>query len=494
MLGKTSIKKILLLSPPSIVKQSWSEDVGSFPLGLAYIAAVLKQNNFEVEILDCFIEGFFNRQKMDNQLMRIGMSDDEIIETVIRRAPDLIGISIPFSCQISSALHINSLIKKINRDIITVAGGNHVNAAPKSIGHNTFDWIIIGEGEYQLLNLIKAINNKNTRNGSINAICVSDGISDNHVNTKTDFIEDLDSLPFPQYRLLSLEKYWNARGGRRWINMIATRGCPYNCVFCSIHTIMGRKVRYRSVNNVLKEIAFLKQEFGIEQIFFEDDNLTSNMKWAKELFNKILQENFGLEIFFRNGIRADRVDLELLKLMKRAGVKRVWFAPESGSQKTLDNIIKKKMRLEDCENAIRMAKNVGLDVTCFLVIGFPEETMEDVKQTINYGRKLKKLGCNSIWISCAVPYPGTELFANCVKRGIISGENIDYQRLSTMDSVIHNEYFTAKELKQIRDQAMHQLNRRGLKDIFKAIQRTLMLFVSDPLLLLKRFCRKISLN
>ena len=485
MSEKSAIKKVLLINPPAVVKPSRLEDLGAFPLGLAYIAATLEAGGLEVEILDCFIEGFDEQRAMENGLIRIGISDEAIIAAVARSAPDLAGVSIPFSCLLSSALHVNALIKKANPEIITAAGGAHVSAAPESLEGGGFDHIIAGEGEYRLLNLIKTINSAEA------------GADDDVINTASmnadsalihphDFIENLDSLPFPAYHLLPLEKYWRARGNRRWVNMIATRGCPHNCVFCSIHNVMGKKVRYRSVENVLQEVLLLRRQFGVDEIFFEDDNLTLNMQWAKELFVRIIRENLGLKIFFRNGIRADRVDMELLGLMKKAGVRQVWFAPESGSQETLDRIIKKRMKLEDCEDAIRMAKSAGLEVACFLVIGFPEETLEDVRKTIQYGRRLKQLGCDYIWVSCAMPYPGTELFAQCLKKGIIREDQIDYQSMATTDAIIGNEWFSVEEIKRIRDQAMRELNRPGVKEIFKAVRRAAVLLFTDPLFLMKK--------
>ena len=210
------------------------------------------------------------------------------------------------------------------------------------------------------------------------------------------------------------------------------------------------------------------------------------MDWAKELFRGLIREKLRLEIYFRNGIRADRVDLELLQLMKKAGARRVWFAPESGRQETLDRIIRKHMKLEDVENAVRMARKAGLAVTCFLVIGFPEETMDDVNQTIRYGHRLRKLGCDSIGISCASPYPGTELFQRCIDRGIISKENLDYQSLSTMDSIIFNEWFSADELKGIRDQAMRELNRQSLQDFIRAAPGRVSRLVSNPSLFIRK--------
>jgi magnesium-protoporphyrin IX monomethyl ester (oxidative) cyclase len=227
---------------------------------------------------------------------------------------------------------------------------------------------------------------------------------------------------------------------------------------------------------------FLKKEFSAEQIYFEDDNLTFDMNWAKRLFSEIGRLGLELEIFLRNGIRADRVDSELLELMKKAGVNRVWFSPESGSQRILDQVIQKKMKLEDCENAIRLARKAGLNVTCFFIIGFPQETLEDVRQTLRYAEKLKKMGCDSVWISCATPYPGTELFLDCIRRGIISAEHLDYQSLSTLDSIISNEWFSAGQIKQIRDRAMREMNSKSLADVTRLIRKRVEMLFRNPVL------------
>ncbi|MCD6113265.1 MAG: B12-binding domain-containing radical SAM protein [Bacteroidales bacterium] len=475
---KHLIKKILLINPPSIVKKSWVEGIQTFPLGLASIASVLVKNNYKVEILDCFIENYKRRQSISDDLYRIGMSDDEIIASIKKYNPDLIGVSIQFSIQYLSALHINSLIKEIDENIITVTGGNHVSAAPETIKKNTFDWLIIGEGEFRFLNLINAINTNTTNLLSPEIAYLSD---DSHLpdfkNLKIEYIKDLNILPMPSYNLLSLKKYWDMGGGSHWANMFITRGCPYNCVFCSIHTIMGKKVRYKNVDNVIKEVLYLKRELGVNEIFIEDDNLTFNMNWAKDFFRRIIQEKLHLKIHLRNGIRADKVDMELLKLMKKAGVIQLAFAPESGKQETLDNIINKHLKLKDVENSIKMANKVGIYVSCFLVVGFPEETLEDVKETIKYAFKLKKIGSDDVWISCATPYPGTRLFDNCIKYGILSKDNINYQELSTMGTVIHNKWFTAEELKNIRDKAMHKLTSHRKLQVFKLLLSNPFMFI-----------------
>ena len=179
----------------------------------------------------------------------------------------------------------------------------------------------------------------------------------------------------------------------------------------------------------------------------------------------------NIEIGVRNGIRADRVDKELLSLMKKAGCSRVCFAPESGSQKTLDNIIGKHLRLEEVEKAVREAHSVGLYVTCFFVIGFPGETISDMHQTIDFARKLRKIGCDTVDINCATPYPGTSLYSKCMKEDLID-KNIDYARLHTWESIISTADFKPEQVMSLRMEAMKDLSenyteklRRGLKAV-----------------------------
>ncbi|MFH1641174.1 MAG: cobalamin-dependent protein, partial [Candidatus Omnitrophota bacterium] len=283
------IKKILFINPPLLIKRASLEILRSFPLGLASMAAVLKKEGFSVQIMDCFSEGFSNRKQIGEDLLRIGLSDEELTARVMQYDPDLAGVAIQFSCQLSSALQIGALVKSLLKDIVLVAGGNHVTAACQTIPGDIFDWIIMGEGEYRLPKLIQALNkgDDSESSGILRASGTADFCAQEY---RADFIEDLDSLPLPQYDLLPLERYWQQTGGRRWINIMATRGCPYECVFCSVHSVMGKNIRYRSVEKVIEELRFLKQRFHIEDVYFEDDNLTFDMRWAKELFERIIKE------------------------------------------------------------------------------------------------------------------------------------------------------------------------------------------------------------
>ena len=446
-------------------------NAGSFPLGLLYIASMLLKNGYDVEVLDCFAEDCLNMQEIDFNWFRFGLSEKNIVEKIEKMKPDLVGLSIPFSCQYDDAIWINNIVKRLDKKMITVAGGSHVSSAPDLMDPNIFDYCILGEGEFAFLDLVSALRSNSSI--KIPGVITKADMQNTRFSTPKHLIENLDSLPFLRYDLLPLQKYWGEES--RWVNMIATRGCPFNCNFCSIHSVMGRTLRLRSIDNIISEIELMKQRFNINEIRFEDDGLTDNISWSKQLFNKIISKNFGITFKVRNGIRADTIDEELLMLMKKAGFKEVIFAPESGSQKTLDNIIKKGLKLEKVEQAIVLAKNIGLSVGCFLIIGFPEETKKDIEITIRYAYKLKQLGCDLFWISCATPYPGTRLFEECVEKGIINKKNLDLRKLSTLDSVIHNKYFSAKKLKKIRIGAMRNLNPKPkstnlIRKIIKAIR------------------------
>ena len=457
--------------------------VSLFPLGLAYVAANLRKEHCHVSILDCFLENRTQSVKLENGLNRIGLSDKEIYDRIKTFQPDAVGISIPFSMQHQPAVHLADIVRKTLPKIPIVAGGAHVSAAPESLNESEFDYLIIGEGEKVFPELIRYLGRGKKYDPSLPGVFYRDRNHDFTNELPNRLISKLDSLPFPAYDLIPLRKAWARRVP--YANVIATRGCPYNCNFCSIHSTMGKILRKRSVENIIGEITLLYHKYGVREIFFEDDNLTSDMTWAKELFYSLSQQRIDIEIGVRNGIRADRVDKELLNLMKIAGCSRICFAPESGNQQTLDKIIDKRLKLEEIENAVMLARSTGLNVTCFFVIGLPGETKEDIQNTIKFAKHLRELGCDSVDINCATPYPGTRLYAECIKLGYIK-ENIDYSQLHTGIATVSTLEFSAAEVTSLRIQALKELN----ENINERMNRLARAFVQKPRLFAKRKLRR----
>jgi magnesium-protoporphyrin IX monomethyl ester (oxidative) cyclase len=473
--------KVLLLQPPLVHSSKYG--VSLFPLGLAYVAANLLQEHFHVSILDCFLEKRTQSVKLENGLNRIGLSDKEICDRIKTFQPDAVGISIPFSMQFHPAVHLANLVRNTVPRVPIVAGGAHVSAAPESLNESEFDYLIIGEGERTLPELIRCLGRTKGCDPHLPGVFYRDQNHNFTNDLPNRVISDLDSLPFPSYDLIPLRKAWARRVP--YANVIATRGCPYNCNFCSIHSTMGKILRKRPIENILGEITLLYHKYGVREIFFEDDNLTSDMTWAKKLFYSLSQQHIDIEIGVRNGIRADKVDKELLNLMKRAGCSRICFAPESGNQQTLDEIIDKRLKLEEVERAVMLARSSGLNVTCFFVIGLPGEKKEDIQKTINFAKRLRRLGCDSVDINCATPYPGTRLYAECIKLGYIE-DNIDYSQLHTGIATISTPDFSAAEVMSFRIQALNEL-RENFNERMSRLARS---FVEKPSLFTKRKIRR----
>jgi len=457
----------------------------SYPLGLGYVAAGLRKSGIEVSILDCYLENPSLVTTIHNGLLyRIGLADHDIQNKVLHFDPDIVGINIAFSAQLKAAEAVASLLKAINTKLILVAGGAHVSAAPESLNHSNFDYLIAGEGEEAFPVLVNALNGNPRDIESIPGVYYRDQKGDFTSNEPRRLIMNLDDVPFPAYDLMPFEKIWMRR--IPYANIMATRGCHNNCCFCSIHSTMGRKIRRRSVENILEEIDLLVHRYNVREIFFEDDNLTANMDKAKKLFECLCRRPYPIEFGFRNGVRADKIDKELLTLMRRAGCARVCFAPESGSQDVIDNIIDKRMKLGDVEKAVVTARKVGLNVSCFFVIGLPGETKEDLQKTVRYAERLKMIGCDTVDINCAVPYPGTRLYRQCLEKHHINID-FDWSRLHTAESIINTEEFSAHDIMAIRLETMESLRETKTEKFWRCMQN----FEAAPIDYSKRFVRKL---
>jgi radical SAM superfamily enzyme YgiQ (UPF0313 family) len=233
-----------------------------------------------------------------------------------------------------------------------------------------------------------------------------------------------------------------------WTMMITSRGCPYNCVFCSVHVVMGRKWRGRSPENVVDEIEQVVHTYHVKQIDFLDDNMTLNKKRMENICDLIVKRGLDIEWYTPNGIRADGLDENLLTKMKASGCKKIRIAPESGVQRVVDQIIKKDLDLKKVENAVILSKKVGIKVGCFFIIGLIGETKEDIEATIKYAYKLRRLGADSFYFSYATPLYGTELYEQAKRGGFISTSFSD-ESLAAVEPLIETPEFTADDLREL---------------------------------------------
>lgn len=423
--------KVLLIQPPFTILRTESKKCHP-PLGLAYLAAALKEN-CEVFILDALAEGYEEEQIINKSYLRYGLSFENIKKKIIAISPDIIGISCLFSAQFGNVSKLCQIVKEIDKRIITVLGGAHPSAVPEEVlKDDSIDFVVIGEGEISLKGLIECIGSKKNiqdidgmgfkYNGSI------------RINRRKGYQENLDEIPFPCWDIFPLKKYFNINNphgspARRtpFLPVITSRGCPFKCVFCSIYNIWGRNFRVRSAENVLLELDYLVNRFGVKEILFEDDNLTLDKERAKQIFREIINKKLDLTWSTPNGIAVQTLDEEILELMKESGCYAVSIGIESGDEYVLKNIIEKPIALSRVKPVVKKAKSLGLETTAFFVVGFPGETRAQLKNTFRFAEDLEADNVNFFF---ATPLPGTRLLKLCEERGLIN-DRLDYAKLKS---------------------------------------------------------------
>ena len=421
--------KVCLISPGWIATKHDVESMltrcgVSLPLGLGYIASYAEKYGFKnIHILDLLVSGWDIHTEIDSERIYIGLPFDRLREKICEINPDVVGISCTFTSQ-AEALHMVAReVKKINSQIMVLVGGAHPSSSPREcLEDKNIDLVVCGEGEAPFLQLLKC-EFKGDFSG-IKGLYYRRG-SELFFSGKGEYVENLDDIPYPAYNKLEVEKYVEAstqglsQRGMFSItfSIITSRGCPYQCIFCSIHNISGSKWRQRSPSSVLGEIDMLIKKYRAKHFLFEDDNLTMDIKRAEKIFNKIAQQYPDISWSAPNGIRADRMTTQLAESMEKSGCTSVSLGIESGDQKFLNDTVKKKLDLEKVKETAEILTNVGITVIGFFILGIPGETDESMETSINFARLLSKKGLIPHFF-IVTPLPGTELYDIAKREGL----------------------------------------------------------------------------
>ncbi len=440
--------RVLLLRPPySIYEQGFEKRIG-IPIGILSIAAVLEKNGVPVTIFDALAYD----DSRDPRLW--GASWDRMEAAVREAAPDVVGITNQFSQQRHQAVEAARRIKALNPGTKTIIGGPHASARPRDfLDTGFFDLAVVGEGEEVILRVLDLFRGAVRPEDVPGAAWLEGGGLKINPPRR---IEDLDNLPLPAYHLVDLERYFDlsVRGigtrpadpfdpPKRDISIITSRGCPFDCIFCSIHASMGKRWRGNSPDYVLRHVRLLNATYGVERFHFEDDNFTFNRKRLHDILNGLIP--FRLDWDTPNGIRADTLDRETLSLMKRAHAKEIRIALESGSQRVLDEVIRKHLDLRRAIQVCRECAALRLPVSSFYVIGLPGETREELDATLDLAYRLMSAYGVFPHINIANPLEGTPLFEVCAEKGYLVDEG---RRDATLPyrGKIGTEEFTADEV------------------------------------------------
>ncbi len=399
--------KILLVIPPNSQEERYGKfsSIGTLypPLGLAYIAAVLEKNNFEVRVVD-------------SEAMNYSYSD---VEQIIKRFnPDVVGMSVYFNT-INRCYKVAERIKKINPHIKIVLGGAQVTLDPNLVKDKNIDFGIYGEGEISFRNLIKAIENHLTVS-KVNGL-IWKKANKIIINKPQRLVENLDELPMPARHLFPMSKYHSSANlrGKRTLNIMTSRGCPYKCTYCAGSLIFGGTYRYHSTDRVIEELKELKEKYGADDIQFYDETFTANKKRVIDLCNKIIKNKLNIE--WSCFTRVNLVDPELLKKMKQAGCYQIFYGLESGVQRLL-NLIKKGITLEQSRRAMKWTHEAGIETWVSFMMGLPTETKQESEQTIKFALEVDP---NFVQFPITTPYPGTEMYDLAKKNGKFLTDNWD---------------------------------------------------------------------
>ncbi len=366
------------------------------PIGLGYIADAVRKAGHEVEIFDA-------------RLLR--KSPEEVVRHIKDKHPDVVGLSaVHIDYEIEGTRNLTQAIRNASINSKVVLGGPLVSTMGEDfVRDGLVDIAVIGEGERTFVEYLEAIEKGEGINHIHGLIYLSvDGVV---TNPRLSFLDDLDDR-IPAWDIIQPEKYFKRFGrigqsvvkkSRKSVPVFTSRGCPFGCIYC--HNIFGKKLRTRSPESVLNELSMLKEEYGVKEIEIVDDNFNLDIDRAKLIVQGMIDRKLNFDISFPNALRVDRMDEELVDLLKEAGAYSMRYAIETASPR-LQKLIHRNLDLEKANRMINYTADKGIGTLGYFILGFPTETEEEMNMTLDYACNSKLNVGLFFYLS---PFPGTEL-------------------------------------------------------------------------------------
>jgi radical SAM superfamily enzyme YgiQ (UPF0313 family) len=427
------------------------------PLGLTYIAAVLEREGFQVSLLDNYAA---NR------------SVEEVKLEVKKLAPEIVGIGCT-SNTYKRCVETARAVKEVAPDCKIVVGGPHPSFMPESmLQHPEIDCAVMGEGERAMLELVNIF--KSGKPEQVSRVRSAAFRQNGQVvKNPQSFIKDLDKVPFPARHLLSMPLYdreIDYLGAKPVDTMNVIRGCPYNCNWCNVKGLWGNSCRAFGPARVVAEIEHMVQNLGTKGIYFVGDNFTINKKRTIELCRLMKEHKLDVEWTCDTG--ADQISRELLREMKAAGCKTIWFGVESGSPEVLEKI-NRGLTLNKVEHTFRLCREEGVKTAVSFMLGIPGETKADMNATFKFARKIDPDWCH---FNIFIAYPGCCLYDEIIQKGLydrledflayVKTADFDYESLLETQRRFHRSF--NKSPKRI----MRKIKREGPLRVFKQLVTT----------------------
>ena len=438
------MKKKLLLTYPN---QRWEkEDTNTtwnlHPSTLCLLAEMVK-DEVDVKVIDA---QFYN------------LSVQQFINKVSKYKPDYVGISV-LTSEYSNILDVTAdAVKDIDPNIIVIAGGVYITTDYMQIMQNeSIDYCVRGEGEYVIKELIQYLNGKQDN-------LPSEGIvyrnNSEIIDSPRAIVDDLTKLPWPDYSLVKLEDYTNheEREGPVWgtkrptLRLIVTRGCPVGCSFCQVEYISGKKIRTRDPEDVVNELLFLKQKYGIKSVVFEDDNISMNKRFFMRLLELMIEKKLNLKWIIQ-AFAIFTLNDKMLDLMVKAGCFGVNVAIESGNQRVMDEIVLKPVTLEKIPPLIKTITDRGLFVLANFIIGFPGESWEEIRETIRFA---EYCGADYCKFFVAMPLSHTKMLDMAISKGVLDTDG--HLFMDWRYGQISSDEWTSQDISTLRAYEWDRIN------------------------------------
>jgi len=452
--------RVTLINPPWYFQKNL--EFLSQNLGLAYLAGALERHGHRVTVIDSVAEAperWVEVRAKYETVRRYGLGYEEICARVPKDT-GLIGITVPFSHSRRIYEELSAEVRGWFPETLLVAGGVHPSTEPGEAMRASVDCVVVGEGEGAIVDLAEGRPFEEIPG----LVYRREGGKSLVRNEPREPVKDLDSLPFPARYLFPMERYLtlSPRGLEdfRTASLITSRGCPFDCGFCSVHPVARRTYRKHSAERVLEEIAHLIETYNIDHVEFEDDNLTLDPDRAEEILRGLVEiRRTRKPITWEdpNGIRIDTLTPEFIRLAKDSGCRCLFLALEHGDEEMRADM-RKRLENEAVENAVRWAAAADMPVMLFFIVGYPGETLERYERGVEFCRRLRGLGARRFEVFIAKPYPGTELLEICREHEYLRYPDVENLVFNMDTAAIETPDFDAAEVLRRREQALRTLN------------------------------------
>jgi len=441
--------RVALVNPPYPVEAPQAIFI---PLGISYLAAVLEENGYSVDVVDCQVSTP-NQKELEDKFRSLN--------------PDIIGVT-SATLTYLPALEILKAAKTALPNCLTMIGGPHVTVMDEQTFTESanVDIVVRGEGEQTMLELAGLVSNGNLKNLSEVAGITFRKNGQVFRTPDRPFMQDIDALPHPAHKHFEVTRYKIL--GKTYMPIITSRGCPFQCAFCLASKMCGRGFRARSPSKVVDELEWLRDTFGAGAFAFYDDTFTFDVNRTVAICDEMKARKVGLPWDCRT--RVDKVSKELLTKLRSSGCQLIHFGVESGNQQML-NTMRKGTTVEQNARAIKWAKEAGISVAISLVMGYPGETPEMLKQTIDFIYKTKP---DYVYMCEAVPYPGTELYDYAKKLGLELSK--DWNQYHEQTQVFKNQLLPLEKLEETKKEfydryfsPMYYLSKKRRGDFYSQI-------------------------